>query len=270
MTRRPAFPASLCAVALALALGAPASADENRAQPLQPGGAWDEFAGDILGPGPVEEGSALYAFDAPFRAEDAATVPVRIVAAPGAPDVRRLTLVIDENPAPVAGEFTFGPAMQPLDFELRVRVDAYTNVRAVIEAVDGTTYMTGGYVRASGGCSAPAARDATAALAELGKMKVRWFDARADGRREAQVMLRHPNYSGMQRDQITHLFVPADFIENMEVRDGEELLFSIAGGISISEDPTFRFAYQGSGAPLAVRATDTDGGVYEGSFPAGS
>ena len=110
--------------------------------------------------------------------------------------------------------------------------------------------MTGRFVRAAGGCSAPASKDAAAALAALGQMKVRWYEGEggASGRREAQVMLRHPNYSGLQRDQMTQLYIPPHFVDTLEVRQGDELLFAMSGGISISEDPTFRFAYEDAGA----------------------
>lgn len=76
-------------------------------------------------------------------------------------------------------------------------------------------------------------------------------------------MIRHPNYSGLQRDQTTQLFIPAHFIDTLEVRQGDEPLFSMTGGISISENPSFRFAYTDNGAPsLTVHATDTEGNVF--------
>ena len=248
----------------------PARADQQPS-PLQPSETWDEISYNVIGDAEVRDGSGLYTLEAPFRAEDAATVPVHIIQAAGAPDARRLFLVVDENPAPVAAEFTFGPAMSPLDLEARVRVDAYSNVRAIVEAADGALYMTGRFVRASGGCSAPAAKDAVAALEALGQMKIRWYDTDAalpPDRRMAQVMLRHPNNSGMQRNQVSLLYIPARFVDTMEVRQGDELLFSMTGGISISEDPTFRFAYTDTGAgDLSVVATDTDGAVFKGTFP---
>lgn len=263
-------PSPLHALLIAgLLAAAPALADD-RPSPLQPSQSWEAIRGDVAAPGEIRDGTALYPLDAPMRAEDAAAVPVRVAAAPGAPAVRKLTLVIDENPAPVAATFELGAAMQPLDLEIRLRVDAYSNVRALVETEDGSQYMTGRFVRASGGCSAPAATDAAAAKASLGQMKVRWFDTSADGRREAQVMLRHPNNSGMQRDQLTLLFIPADFVDELRVAQGDETLFTVTGGISISENPTFRFRYRPNGAPLVLRATDTDGGVYQGSFAADS
>jgi sulfur-oxidizing protein SoxY len=246
---------------------------EEKPSPLEPGETWEAIRGDIIGDGEILDGSGLYALEAPFRANDAATVPIHITQADTAPDVLRLYLVVDENPSPLAAEFTFGPAMSPLDIEARVRVDAYSNVRAIVAADDGKLYMTGRYVRGSGGCSAPGAKDAAAALAALGQMKARWFDdapAQSLGRREAQVMLRHPNNSGLQRDPLTLLYIPPHFVDSMEVRQGDDLLFSMTGGISISEDPTFRFTYADSGVgELSVTATDTEGATFEGRFPIG-
>lgn len=285
VSARLAAPFMRAAAILALALpllalpGAPGvraqTAEAGRDTSMRPSEAWDEIRGDVVGEGEILDGAGLFALEAPFRAEDAATVPVRLVQKEGTARIAKLTLVIDENPAPVAAVFTFGPAMAPLDLETRVRVNAYSNVRAIAETEDGTLHMVGAYVRASGGCSAPASKDAEAALAALGQMKARWYEkepAASGTRRTAQVMLRHPNYSGLQRDQITHLFVPAWFIDTVEVRRGEEMLFRMEGGISISEDPTFRFRYLdgGGGEALSVEAHDTDGGSFEGSFPLGS
>jgi sulfur-oxidizing protein SoxY len=251
------------------------TADSERDTTMRPGGTWDEIRGDVVGPGEIIDGADLFTLDAPFRAEDAATVPIHLLQKEGTPRIAKLTLVVDENPSPVVAVFTFGAAMDPLDLETRVRVNAYSNVRAIAETEDGTLHMTGRYVRAAGGCSAPASKDAAAALAALGQMKARWYGAEpaaAGTRREAQVMLRHPNYSGLQRNQVTHLFVPARFIDTLEVSQGEELLFKMEGGISISEDPTFRFRYVDTGGDesLTVKAHDTDGQVFQSSFPLGS
>ena len=66
--------------------------------------------------------------------------------------------------------------------------------------------------------------------------------------REAQIMIRHPNTSGLQRDQVSHLYIPANFVEELRVWQGDALLFSMHAGISISEDPNFRFTYVSNGA----------------------
>lgn len=159
----------------------------------------------------------------------------------------------------------------PLDFELRVRVDQYSNVRAVATTGDGRTLMTGAFVKASGGCSAPASRSPEEVLAGLGEMRLREFGATKDGRREAQVMIRHPQFSGLQRDQLTQLRIPAHFIQRLEVRQGDEMLFALMGGISVSENPVFRFRYTDNGTPgFQVRVEDTKGNVFEQTLPKGS
>ena len=81
-------------------------------------------------------------------------------------------------------------------------------------------------------------------------------------------MIRHPNYSGLQRDQISQLFIPAHFIDRLEVWQGNELLFTMDGGISISENPVFRFAYNDNGSTdLTIKATDTEGNAFEQILP---
>ncbi|HHI69740.1 MAG TPA: quinoprotein dehydrogenase-associated SoxYZ-like carrier, partial [Rhodobacteraceae bacterium] len=209
----------------------------------------------------------------------AATVPIHITQAEGSEKrIEKMILVVDENPSPVVAEFTFGKDMAPLDLETRVRVNAYSNVRVIGFTEDGNAFMSGRYVKASGGCSAPASKDAKAALASLGKMKLRQLDDLTKPvqsapdttglRRVAQIMIKHPNYSGLSRDQITHLFVMARFIDVLEVYQGDDLLFKMEAGISISENPTFRFAYTDNGSDtIRVRAEDTEGEVFEQTFP---
>lgn len=238
--------------------------------PLTDGATWEDLKPDVVGASVPGDGSALFEVEAPYRAEDAATVPVRIRQREGTPDISALTIVIDENPAPVAAAFRFGAGMAPLDLELRVRVNQYSNVRVIAETGQGL-FMDGRFVKASGGCSAPASKDPAAALAGMGEMRLKLFgDApqMSGARREAQIMIRHPNYSGLQRDQITQLFIAAHFIDELEVFQGDDLLFTMTGGISISENPVFRFTYTDNGAlALRVRAKDTEGNVFEHLLP---
>ena len=122
---------------------------------------------------------------------------------------------------------------------------------------------------AAGGCSAPMVKSPDEADATLGQMKFRRLPDAADGRREALVMLRHPNNSGMQMDQISHLYTPARYIDRLAVFQGDELVFSMEGGISISEDPNFRFSYAPNGAKtFRVEASDSNGVHFSGAWPA--
>ncbi|AWI60946.1 quinoprotein dehydrogenase-associated SoxYZ-like carrier [Sinorhizobium fredii] len=249
-----------------------ASAQQERPDnPLVQGPTWDELKGDIVGDMSILDGAALFSVAAPYRANDAATVPVTIEQRePAAGHVGSIKLVIDENPAPVAAEIRFGRAMAPLKFETRVRVNQYSNIRVIAETPEGI-FMNGRFVKASGGCSAPATKDPVAALNGMGEMRLKLFDGKApapNARREAQIMIRHPNYSGLQRDQITQLFISANFIARLEVKQGDDLLFALDGGISLSENPVFRFSYTDNGAPaFTVHAVDTDGNVFDRVLP---
>lgn len=265
-----ALPAVSFAVpgAVLLMLAAPVSAEQAGVKnPLKDEGSWTELREDIIGstaPGPAD---GILGLEAPYRAHDAATVPVRISQpSPNSPAVDRAYLVIDENPAPVAAEMTFGEAMHPLDMEIRVRVNQYSNVRVVAETGSGPV-MAGRFVKASGGCSAPATKSPEIALSQMGQIRAKHFlrgIENSSNRREAQIMIRHPNYSGLQRDQITQLFISAHFVNFIEVKQGDETLFTVEGGISLSENPVIRFSYTDNGADdLFVRAEDTEGNVWE-------
>lgn len=81
-------------------------------------------------------------------------------------------------------------------------------------------------------------------------------------------MIRHPMFSGLQRDQLTQLRIKAQFISKIEVWQGEEMLFTLTGGISMSQNPVLRFRYTDNGAAgFRVRAEDTEGNVFEQTLP---
>jgi sulfur-oxidizing protein SoxY len=185
--------------------------------------------------------------------------------------IKTVTLVIDRNPAPVAATFELGPNAGVDMIATRVRVDTYTDVHAVAELSDGTLYMTKTYVKASGGCSAPAAKNADEAKVSLGRMRLRQFanTAPLSGAREAQIMIRHPNNSGLQMDQVTRLYTPAFFVRDVSVWQGTQLVFKADAGISIAEDPNIRFTYRPNGtSALRAAAVDTDGNAFKGEWPA--
>ena len=237
---------------------------------------WPELARAVFKDRALLDGNGVIALDLPYRAEDAAVVPltVRTAMSPGdARHVRALTIVIDENPSPVAAVFTFGQKADVNSISTRVRVDSYTNVHAVAELSDGKLYMVKTYVKAAGGCSAPAIKDASAAKVHVGEMRLRQFASSdrppASAPRQAQIMIRHPNNSGLQMDQVTHLYIPPFFVDELKVWQGDELVLAMNGGISISENPSIRFSYLPNGAAtFRAEAVDTDKHVYKGEWPA--
>src|SRR5712672_286700 len=188
---------------------------------------WPGLVQDIFSNRAMNDGAGVIAIEMPYRAEDAAIVPVTLRAMLPPDDTRRvlaITLVIDQNPAPMAARFELGQDASVSEISTRVRVNNYTDVHAVAELSDGKLYVAKAYVKASGGCSAPAAKNPDEANNRIGQMRFRTFGNPTDGgaslAREAQVMIRHPNNSGLQRDQVTLFYIPAHFIEELAVRQG--------------------------------------------------
>jgi sulfur-oxidizing protein SoxY len=247
---------------------------DARLAPVASAEAYDPWPGlvqDIFNNRAMNDGSDVIAIEMPYRAEDAAIVPVtlRTKLSPG--DTRRvktITLVIDQNPAPMAAMFELGADANVSEISTRVRVNNYTDVHAVAELSDGQLYMVKTYVKASGGCSAPAAKNAEEAQGRLGQMRYRQF-ARPDqdpasSAREAQIMIGHPNNSGLQMDQVTQLYIPAFFVNELHLWQDDSLVLSMEGGISISEDPNIRFTYVSNGAKrFRAEARDTDGHLFQ-------
>ena len=238
------------------------------AEPYDP---WPGLVQDIFKNRPMADGGDVIALEMPYRAEDAAIVPVTLRSKLAADDGRRLrtiTLVIDQNPAPMAAKFEIGEDARVSEISTRVRVNSYTNVHAVAELSDGKLYMVKTYVKASGGCSAPAAKNVEEAKNRLGQMKYRQFteadQGPTSGKREAQIMIGHPNNSGLQMDQITHLYIPAFFVDELRLWQDNSPILSMEGGISISEDPNVRFTYVANGAKtFRAEAKDTSGHVFQ-------
>jgi sulfur-oxidizing protein SoxY len=233
---------------------------------------WSSLKGDVFGDRAILADTGLIRIEAPKRAQDAALVPVDIYIDPAkAPDgVKAVTMIIDVNPAPVAATFTLGKDAGVTHLSTRVRVNDYSWIRAIAETAGGELHMAQTFVKASGGCSAPAVKNTDEALASMGKMKLRQFPEQENMSKaeELQLMIRHPNNSGLQRDPITQYFIPAHFVQKLTISQADRPILSMEGGISISEDPNFRFDFdvQGNGE-IRVEAVDTDGKVFKDQWP---
>ena len=100
---------------------------------------------------------------------------------------KSLTLIIDRNPAPVAATFRFGDGFRAAAEDRRAQAhDARAHRRFLQgarrprnrrrQAAYGDEIRKG-----AGGCSAPASKDADAALASLGRMQVKTIAEPAHG-----------------------------------------------------------------------------------------
>lgn len=204
---------------------------------------WADLSHALFRNRPVQDAGDALIIDAPARAENAALVPITLrLAGPLAKDARALYLVIDNNPSPLAAVFHFGALADRSEVATRVRIDDYTYLHAVTEAADGTLYAAQRFIKASGGCSAPEGNDRSLALARLGKMKLSFVPPPRLGQTTGvQLLISHPNSSGLQTDQLTHSYIPADFIQQIRITyDGAEVL-TVDSDIALSEDPSIRF-----------------------------
>jgi sulfur-oxidizing protein SoxY len=68
-------------------------------------------------------------------------------------------------------------------------------------------------------------------------------DFRSDSSISAKLLISHPNNSGLQRDQLTQYFIPADFMQTLKVTYNGEPVFRLESDIAISEDPSFDFSF---------------------------
>jgi sulfur-oxidizing protein SoxY len=229
---------------------------------------WQDLQHAIFGNKLLEDGSGFIKIDAPERALDAALVPVGLTLSADKP-VTGLYLVIDDNPSPLAAHFTFGLKADPHKLKLRVRVDQYTNMHAVVETADGALYAATRFIKAAGGCSAPAGADDIAALTDLGEMRLHLVGGFALGEPvEAALMVRHPNFNGMQMNRVTRNYTPARFIDSIDAAYNGDQVFHLDSDISLSADPviTFGFVPPEKGA-LTVTVKDSQNATWTHRFP---
>jgi len=212
------------------------------------GDRWSGIRTNLFGDRAIaEDAGKVLTLETPVRAEDAAIVPISIktlVTQTPETFIKKIYLIIDRNPSPVGAVFHFTPQSGRADIDTRVRIEEYTNVRAIAEMNDGKLYMATNFVKASGGCSAPAGKDAEAALARLGKMKIR-VDEKIEMNQPnvAQLLISHPNFSGLAMDQLTRNYTPAYFVRKVEVSYAGKPIMTAEVDFTISEDPNFRFYF---------------------------
>jgi len=228
---------------------------------------WAQLQRAIFDDRTVQDGSSVLRLDAPPRAHDAALVPLTVTTT-GSEPIKSVYLIIDNNPGPLAGTFTFGPAADPSALKVRMRVNTYTNVHAVAEGADGNLYSVERFVKAAGGCSAPAGSNDEESLRNLGQMRLRLMDDFEPGKPiQAQLMIRHPNFNGMQMDQLTRHYTPAHFIKTIEITYGEHDVLRVKSDIALSTDPVISFGFvPREKGQLKVVVTDSKENRFERTF----
>lgn len=245
--------AAMC-LAVALPMASFAAEDET---------AWSStLKNEFFAKQAIEESDKVIDLETPYRAEDPALVPIKIVSKIKQTKehyIKKITVLIDKNPFPYVGEFEFTPESGKADIAMRVRVNTYSYVRAIAQTNDGKLYMSKKFVKASGGCSAPIGTDYDEAMKRLGKMKFRLDDGVKLGEPTlVQLLISHPNLSGMQMDQVTRFIKPSHFVEQVKVSFDNKPILTAKTDIAISSDPNFRFYFVPEKAgELKAEITDT-------------
>ncbi len=229
---------------------APAQALEEAMQPS--GSAWQLLRAKYYGDrfmGEVDE--AYMSLEVPANTPDPAATPLTLrFADDDHRRIKRVRVFIDNNPSPLVATIDF-PSTPVTEINMRVRIDRFTSVRAIAETADGGLEMRSGWVKASGGCSAP---PSAAAGVVLGEIRVR---PSADSK-SLQLAIRHPNASGFQIDPRTGDPIAAHYISHIRVNAGADALLDADMGISISENPALRISSDRALAmPISVDAVDS-------------
>ncbi len=234
-----AWPLALAPQAQAAVGGLPSNTGHNDSSPE-----WELLKSRLFGTRPIDATSGKVQLIAPLRAAYGASVPVKIVSQiPQTPAlyVKRVMLLVDKNPSPLAATLDLTPEVGQADFETRIRVDEYSHVRVVSELSNGELHMASRYVKTSGGCSAPPNRDAPELI---GRTVFKLPEPpKMEAPTTADLTVIHPNDTGFELNNVTVMYIPSFFVRTLAVSYAGRKIFDADLDFSISENPTWRFNF---------------------------
>ena len=232
---------------------------------------WEKLRAKLFQARPIAAGSGRVQLIVPLRAAYGASVPVKIVSGLAQnPElfVKRMVVLVDKNPSPVAAVLDLTTEVGQADFETRLRVDEYSHIRVISELSNGELHMDSRYVKVSGGCSAPPNRDQ---LHNLGKTVFKLpADVKLNAPTTADVQVVHPNDTGFELNNVTVMFIPPHFVRSLKVSYDGRKVFDAELDFSVSENPSFRFNFVPHGAGvLRAEVEDSKEGRFVGTLPVG-
>lgn len=247
--------------------------------------AWDELKPMLFGDRPLVPAGPDIAIASPYRTDNDSRTPIGIrVRGPEGRLVDKVTVILDENPMPVSAVIALAAPLPAVFFELTLRFNGATPMHVVAETTDGQAWVAEAFVKTSGqgACAAPPGTDPEAALASLGRMTIEMaplapagggaaarLGALAAREGRVDVDISHPSHSGLQKDQISLLFIPMRYVETLQVDLNGAPYAEVTGSISLSENPRISLSAPASTRSVDVTMTDTDGTVTRAhrSFP---
>ena len=168
------------------------------------------------------------------------------------PYYTKMTLVIDENPTPCCAEFEFYNI--PPHIITNVRVNAYTHLTLVSEDSVGNKRYNKQFIKAAGGCSAPPTNTTDKPFGTIHLLQSNGW---------TKIKIWHPNYSGMQFDQLTRSEIPAEFIEDVKMWVDGVMVWEYRGTIGIAQDVFFMMPINTHNRHVYVEAVDNLGNMFK-------
>ncbi len=232
---------------------------------------WERLSARLFPGRRILAGQGVVQLIAPLRAAYGASVPVQLLSKlpqRAQLHVRRMHLVVDKNPSPLAATLDLSLALGQADFETRLRVDEYSHVRVISELSNGELHTDSRYVKTSGGCSAPPNREAPHLI---GKTLLKLAGELRPGQpTAADVTVIHPNDTGFELNNITVMFIPPHFVRSIKLSHGGQKLLDAELDFSLSENPTLRFYFlPQTGTELLAEVTDSKEQRFSGRLTIG-
>ena len=190
---------------------------------------WDNYLKEeVVGDKTVWYDNSIL-IQSPYRALDPAGVEISIYdRGPGVADYTKLTLVIEENPTPCCATFEFWNIVPHI--MTNVRINAYTDLRVISENEFEELRYNKQYIKAAGGCSATPVLTSDEPFGTINLIQTNGW---------TKIKIWHPNFSGMQFNQITGSEIPAEYIDNVKMWVDDNLVWEYNGTIGIAQDVFF-------------------------------
>lgn len=238
--------------------------------------AWQVISDQLFEGRPLMPAGTAVAIENPYRTENDSRTPIAVRAeGPDGRLISRLTVVLDENPMPVSAVIDLARPLPRVFFEATFRINGPTPLHVVAETTDGQLYLAEGFVKTSGqgACASPPVGDPEKALAMLGDMTIEMgpLDGTADAaarlgalahrQGRVDVDISHPSLSGLQRDQISLLFIPMRYVQTLDIQLDGQPYATVTGSISLAENPRLGLSAPAQTRSVDATMTDTDGTV---------
>lgn len=228
---------------------------------------WEAMRSAYFPNATIDESPAIK-ITAPLRAENGAQVPFAFsIDHPMTGDnyVKAVYVIADANPVPLVAVYHFTPNSGKAEISTRIRLEVDSYVHVVAETSDGKFLMSKTPIRAAGGCGGTIGGDEQLARQSAGKMKLSVKTA-DQPLKNAHLLIKHPMYTGLQRDLVSQGFRPAYFISKVVAKFNDQVVFDADTYIGVSEDPNIQFPFKADQpGKLTVLIKDNEGKEFSTS-----